>query len=127
MYKVLIAEDEMLVRTGIRASIDWEKFNMYVVDEAADGLTAWELYQQHQPDLVLTDIKMPFMDGIELIRKIRDTGSHTEIIILSCLDDFALAREAIRLGVSGYILKLTIIGRILMVDLANSLVKLDCQ
>ena len=43
MYKVLIAEDEMLVRTGIRASIDWEKFNMYVVDEAADGLTAWEL------------------------------------------------------------------------------------
>lgn len=107
MYKVLIAEDEMLVRTGIRASIDWEKFNMYVVDEAADGQTAWELYQQHQPDLVLTDIKMPFMDGIELIRKIRDTGSHTEIIILSCLDDFALAREAIRLGVSGYILKLT--------------------
>mgnify|MGYP002794296431 CR=1 FL=1 len=86
MYKVLIAEDEMLVRTGIRASIDWEKFNMYVVDEAADGQTAWELYQQHQPDLVLTDIKMPFMDGIELIRKIRDTGSHTEIIILSCLD-----------------------------------------
>lgn len=107
MYKVLIAEDEMLVRTGIRASIDWEKFNMYVVDEAADGQAAWELYQQHQPDLVLTDIKMPFMDGIELIRKIRETENPVQIIILSCLEDFSLAQEAIRLGVSGYILKLT--------------------
>lgn len=107
MYKVLIVEDEMLVRTGIRASIHWEKFNMYVIGEASNGQMAWELYQQHKPDLVLTDIKMPFMDGIELIRKIRETDNPTQIIILSCLEDFSLAREAIRLGVSGYILKLT--------------------
>ena len=107
MYKVLIVEDEMLVRTGIRASIHWEKFNMYVVSEASNGQMAWELYQQHKPDLVLTDIKMPFMDGIELISKIRKTDSSTQIIILSCLEDFYLAQKAIRLGISGYILKLT--------------------
>lgn len=107
MYKVMIVEDEMLVRTGIRASIQWEKFNMYVIGEASNGQTAWELYQKNTPDLVLTDIKMPFMDGIELIRRIRSTGNATQIIILSCLDDFSLAREAIRLGVCGYILKLT--------------------
>lgn len=107
MYKVLIVEDEMLVRTGIRASIDWEKFNMCVVNEASNGKIAWELYQQTLPDLVLTDIKMPFMDGIELIRNIRSTGNPAQIIILSCLEDFSLAQEAIRLGVSGYILKLT--------------------
>lgn len=107
MYKVLIAEDEMLVRTGIRASIDWEKFNMFVVCEASNGQIAWELYQQHKPDLVLTDIKMPLMDGIEFIRKIREEGHPTQVIILSCLEDFSLAKEAIRLGVTGYILKLT--------------------
>ncbi len=107
MYKVLIAEDEMLVRTGIRASIDWEKFNMFVVCEASNGQMAWELYQQHRPDLVLTDIKMPLMDGIEFIRKIREEGQSTQVIILSCLEDFSLAKEAIRLGVAGYILKLT--------------------
>lgn len=107
MYKVLIAEDEMLVRTGIRVSIEWEKFHMYVVGEAANGQAAWELYQKEVPDLVLTDIRMPFMDGIELIRRIRSTQNPTQIIILSCLDDFALAKEAIHLGVCGYILKLT--------------------
>lgn len=107
MYKVLIVEDEMLVRTGIRVSVEWEKFNMYVIGEAANGQAAWELYQKETPDLVLTDIRMPFMDGIELIRRIRSTQNPTQIIILSCLDDFALAKEAIHLGVCGYILKLT--------------------
>lgn len=107
MYKVLIVEDEMLVRTGIRVSIDWEKFNMCVVNEASNGQAAWEIYQQTLPDLILTDIKMPYMDGIELIRNIRSTGNPAQIIILSCMEDFTLAREAIQLGVCGYILKLT--------------------
>lgn len=107
MYKVMIVEDEMLVRTGIRASIKWENHNMYVVNEAANGKIGWELYQECLPDVILTDIKMPFMDGIELIQKIRETGNPVQLIILTCLEDFSLAQQAIRLGVSGYILKLT--------------------
>lgn len=119
MYKVLIVEDEMLVRTGIRASIHWEKFNMYVVSEASNGQMAWDLYQKYHPDLILTDIKMPFMDGIELISKIRENDTSTQIIILSCLEDFYLAQKAIRLGISGYILKLTMTTEEMESVLAN--------
>ena len=107
MLKVFLVEDERVIREGFRDKIPWEQYGFRLVGEANDGEMALPLIRKLKPDVLITDIKMPFMDGIELIRKIRDTGSPTEIIILSCLDDFSLAREAIRLGVSGYILKLT--------------------
>ena len=107
MFKVLIVEDEMFVRLGIKASIEWEKLDMKVIADAENGQAAWEVYQKQKPHLILTDIKMPMMDGIELIEKIRDNDSKTKIIILSCLEDFELARKAMSLGVSDYILKLT--------------------
>lgn len=107
MYHVLIVEDEMLVRMGIKNSIDWPKFGMEVIADVSEGKAAWEIYERESPDLVITDIKMPVMDGMELITKIRDKDNYTKILILSCLEEFELARKAATLGVSGYILKLS--------------------
>lgn len=107
MFKVLIAEDEILVRLVIRDTIDWNKFDMKVVADVENGQAAFEAYQAMKPDLILTDIKMPVMDGIKLVETIRKEDSRTKIIILSCVNEFEAARKALSLGVSDYILKLT--------------------
>ena len=107
MLRVLIVEDEMLVRLGLKNSIEWSKFDMLVIADAADGQAAWEIYQKEKPDIIITDLKMPVMDGMELISKIREKDKSTKIIILSCLEEFELARKALSYGVSDYILKLT--------------------
>lgn len=107
MFKVLIVEDEMFVRLGIRASIDWGKLDMEVIADVENGQAAWEAYEKFKPQLILTDIRMPVMDGIQLIEKIREKDSKTKLIILSCLEEFELVRKALSLGVSDYILKLT--------------------
>ncbi|MFD2117976.1 response regulator [Paenibacillus yanchengensis] len=107
MYKVMVVEDELLVRLGLINSIDWSKFGMAVVADAADGKAAWELYTKEKPDVVITDLRMPRMDGITLITKIREKDKTTRVIVLSCLEEFDLARKAMSLGVSDYILKLT--------------------
>lgn len=107
MYRVIIVEDEMLMRIGIKGSVDWAKFDMEVVADFADGVAAWEYYQQHAPDVVITDLRMPRMDGMQLIANIRGQDKLTRIVVLSCLEEFALAQKAVALGVSNYILKLT--------------------
>lgn len=107
MYKVMIAEDEMLVRAGLKSFISWEKYGMTVVSEVSNGQLAWESYVQYRPDIILTDIKMPVLDGLQLIQRIREKDWKTKIIILSCVEDFSLARKAIKLNVFDYILKLT--------------------
>lgn len=107
MFRVLIVEDEVLVREGLKNYIDWNKFNMTVIADATDGQTALEMYQKYMPDLIITDLKMPVMDGMELISKIREKDKKTRIIILSCLEEFSIVRKAISLGVSDYILKVT--------------------
>ncbi|MEW4370150.1 response regulator [Paenibacillus kandeliae] len=107
MYKVMIVEDEMLVRIGLKNSVDWSKFGMHVIADLPDGQSALDMYQQEKPDLIITDIRMPRMDGMELISSIRQQDKQTRIVVLSCLEEFELARRAMSLGVSGYILKLT--------------------
>lgn len=107
MYKVLIAEDEMLVRLGLKNSIDWDRFEMKVIADVSDGKAAWEVYQNESPDFIITDLRMPVMDGMELISKIRQSDTATQIVILSCLEEFELIRKAMAYGVSHYILKLT--------------------
>ena len=106
MYKVLIAEDEMLVRIGIKNSIDWTGMGMKVVADVPNGKAALEFYRKEKPDIILTDIKMPEMDGIRLISKIRETDDKTKIVILTCYEEFDLIHNALKLGVSDYILKL---------------------
>ena len=105
MYKIMIVDDEMLVRIGVKALINWQELGFEIVAEASNGLTAYEKYVALKPDLVITDIKMPKQDGIWLTKKIKEYDPNTEIIFLTCYDDFALAKEAIKLKVSDYILK----------------------
>lgn len=107
MYKVMIVEDEILVRMGLKNSVQWDKFNMSVTSEAANGQMAWEVFQSEHPDVVITDLRMPIMDGMSLIKEIRSVDKECRIIILTCLDEFENARKAITYDVSDYILKLT--------------------
>lgn len=105
MIKVLIADDELIVRKGLIATIDWEKFGMEVIADAPNGQKAWELFQKHTPEVVITDIVMPEMNGIELARNIKQTSPTTKILLLSCHRDFTFAQEGMNIGASGYILK----------------------
>jgi len=107
MYRVLIAEDEILVRIGVKNLIPWEKYGMSVIADVGNGQEAWDVYEKERPELIITDIKMPVMDGMELIRRIREHNSSAAIVILTCLSDFEMARNALSLGVDEYILKLT--------------------
>ena len=107
MYNVLIVEDELLVRLGLKNSIEWGKYEMSVVADVANGEEAWEVFNREKLDLIITDIRMPVMDGMEFIRKIREKDGSIKVVILSCVEDFETARKAISLNISDYIPKLT--------------------
>ena len=105
MKKVLIADDEMLVRIGLKLTIAWEEHGFIVVGEAKNGREAIELFEEFDPDILLTDIRMPIMNGLELIQELKSRKSSLKTVILSHYDDFKYAKEAIKLGASEYILK----------------------
>ena len=105
MLKVFLAEDETLIREGLRDNIPWEQYGYRFVGEAADGEMALPLIRKTKPDVLITDIKMPFMDGLSLSRIVREELPRTKIIIISGYDDFEYAREAISIGVDQYLLK----------------------
>lgn len=106
MYKVLIADDEMLARVGVKSLISWKDYGFDVVAEAENGKKALELARLHQPDLILTDIKMPLMNGIELLGELRKQGHPAKVVILSAYDDFSYVKEAMKLGAEDYLIKL---------------------
>lgn len=103
--KVLIVDDEQLVRKGLRMTVDWGRHGMAVVGDAPNGILGWEKVVNHEPDIVITDIVMPEMDGIELAHKIRHRYPYVKVLFLSCHRDFAYAQQGIQLGVSDYIVK----------------------
>lgn len=105
MYKVMIVDDEMLVRIGIRSLLDWGERGFEIVAEAGNGEVAYEKYLALKPDVVITDIKMPKKDGLWLTDKIKEIDPKTEIVFLTCYDDFEYARAALQKKVSSYILK----------------------
>lgn len=107
MLKVLIVDDELLARLALKTAIPWEENGFEVVAEAEDGITGFHYVQEYQPDIVLTDISMPGMNGVELIKKTKQLSPDTEIIILSCHNDFEYVKEGMRLGAADYILKLS--------------------
>ena len=102
---MFLVEDESLIREGIKKLVAWNEYGFSFAGEAQDGELAWPLIQKQRPDIVITDIKMPFMDGLALSRLIKKELPATTIIILSGYDDFSYAREAISIGVSQYLLK----------------------
>ncbi len=105
MFKVFLVEDEIVVREGIRKNILWEQYGFLYAGDAPDGELALPLIRQIQPDLLITDIKMPFMDGLALIELVRKELPRTKIVIISGYDDFSYAQQAIRMGVEQYLLK----------------------
>ena len=107
MLRVMIVEDEHFVRIGIKNSVPWETYGMQVVCDAENGRQALEQYQNWKPEIIITDLKMPVMNGIALMKTIRAKDKRARFIILTCLDEFGMVQEAIRLGASAYILKLT--------------------
>jgi two-component system response regulator YesN len=105
MYKLLIVEDEELVRNAIVAKLDWISLGFQPVLQAEDGEQAYKIAMEFKPDVVLTDIRMPFMDGLELAERLAKELPDSKIIILSGHDEFDYAQEALKIGVLDYILK----------------------
>ena len=105
MRKVMIVEDEELILQGIKNIVDWEALELEVVHMAYDGQEALELWEKEPVDIIITDIDMPEMNGLELLRRIRSMKEQVRFIILTGFDEFAYAREAIQLEVENYILK----------------------
>ena len=105
MLKIFLAEDEVVVRETIKRMIPWEELGFELVGEAADGEMALPLLIRQQPDLLITDIKMPFMDGLTLARLAKKKIPGLKVVILSGYDDFNYAKQAIGIGVEDYLLK----------------------
>ncbi|NSD05586.1 response regulator [Dorea longicatena] len=111
--KVFLVEDEMVIRRGFKNSIDWEKEGYIFCGEASDGELAYPMIIKEKPDILITDIRMPFMDGLELCKLVKKELPNIKILILSGYDEFDYAKEAIRLGVTEYLLKPISSGKLL--------------
>ena len=105
MLKVLVVEDEEMIRRGIVLAVDWAALDCVVVGEAANGEEALEAVDRYRPSLIITDLKMPKMDGIEMLRRLREGGNQAYVIILTAYDSFAYAQSALRLGAVDFLLK----------------------
>ena len=105
MTKIFFVEDEMMIRKAIIGSVDWSRHDIEVVGDAPNGKEALEIIKTTKIDIVITDIKMPTMDGLELATEIRAQYPHMRVIILSGYDDFEYARSAMKLGITDYLLK----------------------
>lgn len=107
MYKVIIVDDEKIVRIGLKTIIKWNENGYELVGEAKDGISAFSMVQKYNPDIVITDLKMPNLDGIGLIKKLKEENYKCKVLVLSNYSDFELVKEAMKLGAADYILKLT--------------------
>ena len=126
LYTVIVADDEDELREAVCTMIPWEDYGFYLVGNASNGLDALQLVEKHEPDLLLTDIRMPFISGIELARQVREIRPATNIAFLSGYDDFEYAKQAIQYNIISYMLKpLTLEG--LGAELRNIRQKIDAQ
>lgn len=105
MIKIFLVEDEVVMRNGIKNNIPWEKEGLLFAGEASDGELAYPLIKKVQPDILITDIRMPFMDGLELSELVKKEFPRIKIIILSGYNEFDYAKQAIHIGVTDYLLK----------------------
>ncbi len=107
MIHVLVADDHHLVRQGIRALLERQS-DIQVIGEAYDGQQAVKLVQETQPDVLVLDINMPLLNGIEVTRRVKEAGLHTQVLILSMYSDESLVKKAFQNGARGYLLKKSI-------------------
>lgn len=109
MYKMMIVEDELFVRIGLEHAVKWADYDIQLLPSATDGLEALERYEKEHPHLILTDIRMPRMDGLELISTIRAKDKNVKFIVVSCLEDFQTVKHALNLSISHYFNKSEIV------------------
>jgi len=105
VLKVLVVDDETVVRRGIVLGVDWAAMGCVVVGEAANGLEGIQAVERYKPNLIITDVRMPKMDGIEMIRELRCRGCEAHAILLTAYSDFEYVRSALQLGADDYLLK----------------------
>ena len=105
MYKIIVVEDDRIIRRGICQAIPWEENGIMVVGEASDGEMALALIEEQQPHVVISDINMPFLNGLEMARKLKDTSPHTKFVFLTGYEDFKYAQQAVQLKAFDYLLK----------------------
>ncbi len=105
MIKVLIVDDDFLVRMFLKQLTNWTQAGYEIVGDARNGAEALVLFKQHRPELIITDLCMPGMSGLELIRQVKSEEPSTKVVVLSCHDEFEFVREAMQLGADDYVLK----------------------
>jgi len=105
MWSLVVADDEPKIRRGIEGILDWHEFNINIVGEAEDGEIALEIIKEKKPNIILLDINMPFLNGLNLLQKLKDINNKSIVIIISGYDDFSYAQKALQFNVFDYILK----------------------
>lgn len=105
MFKMIIADDEQIILDGIKESIDWWSFDIHVIGTALNGVEALEIAKIHRPDIIITDIRMPGLNGLELIGELKKLRQDAKIIVISAYEQFTYAQEAISLGVLSFLTK----------------------
>lgn len=125
MYRVMLVDDEPLILAGITSMLDWEALDYKIVGKASNGADALAQMPNLQPDIVITDIKMPAMDGISLMKQAAEAGYPSAFILLTNLEEFALAKEALQLGAVDYLVKLEMSGEALEEALLRARRKFD--
>ncbi len=105
MLRVVIVEDEDIIREGLISTLDWQSMGACVVGEAADGQEGLQVVEAQQPDVVLTDIRMPRLSGLAMAEALRRSGCYAALVFLTSYADFSYAQEALRLGAADYLLK----------------------
>lgn len=105
MYTVYLADDEQLIREGLAQTIPWDSLGLQLIGTAEDGRQALKEIREKKPDIVLTDIRMPYLDGLDLIGKIREVHPDCRVVIITGHGEFSYAKTAIQLGVSDFVLK----------------------
>lgn len=104
-YKVLIVDDDSIVRIGLKSVVDWKRLELEIIGEASDGVEAYELISRLHPDIVLTDMHMPRSDGVRLMEQAKKDFPETLFLVLSCYNDLEYVKESMKLGAFDYLLK----------------------
>ncbi len=105
MFKILVVDDETIIRRGIMLGVDWASMDCIVVGEAANGAEGLEAVRQYNPNIIITDVRMPHMDGIQMLTELRRQNCPASFILLTAYSDFEYARSALKLGAVDYLLK----------------------